>query len=374
MMSCMDIVYSHWLALDYWRRVSARGALGSLWGLVPVTPEDTASEALPRRRAPIAMGPPTSSALDRLDAHGLLVRRPIELLVSKGDYRRALRDTTCHVCAQALPPRSLHPIIARGRRVPDCYVCAPELAFVQVAPQLGLSDLVMLGLELCGKYRRVRREDGEEEVAHNCPPLTSQARLAKAVDKAGGMRGRAQALRAVPWVLDGSGSVAEAVLATLFTLPWRYGGENLGKALLNPCLPLDGPAATLFGRDEITPDILFVNPRYPVEYDSAQFHSTQEQAEFDERRRNAYAALGLGCTVVRPHHLRSLHRYDAIAGSLRINLGRRIQRRPESYDAAHSELVSSLLEPWMRRRGGGSPEREADSDLVFPEGYEFDFP
>lgn len=348
----MDIVYSHWLALNYWRRASARGSLGSLWGLSPVVPDDTQSQALPRRRSSLAVRPPSSAVIDRLDALGLWLDSPSDLLVARRQDRRSLRDVRCHVCTTSLPAKCLHPIVHRGRPVPGAFACSPELAFVQVAPGLELPELVLLGLELCGSYRRIHG-DGENETAFKCPPVTSRARLERFVAKAGGMRGRDNALRALRWIRDGSASPAESVLATLFTLPWRYGGANLGTFSLNSTLRLDASAAMLFGRDEITPDILFDDPRYPVEYDSKKFHSTVEQAEFDERRRNAYASLGMGCTVIRPRHMNADHKIDAVTEAIRRNLNRRVQRLPESYDEAHENLLAMLLRPW--RGGAGSP-------------------
>ena len=156
----------------------------------------------------------------------------------------------------------------------------------------------------------------------------------------------------LPLVLQGSASPAESRIALALALPWRLGGSNLGVPKLNQEIALNREAEILHGRDSITPDFLFVGSsgkvKLAVEYDSKKYHSAVEQAEYDEKRRNTYAAMGMHCVVLKPWHLKDMRRFDAVVKSMARILGRRAQHLPADYDNRRWGLLCELLEPWQR--------------------------
>ena len=136
-------------------------------------------------------------------------------------------------------------------------------------------------------------------------------------------------------------------------MPARYGGSGFEMPILNHEISLNTEAATLLGRETITPDIYWDGVAF--EYDSLTFHSLQEQQEYDERRRNAYAAMGIPVVVGRPRHLRSVVRFEAITGALRRNLDKRVYRLPSDYESKRAHLLSELFGYWMHRNEWSDP-------------------
>lgn len=218
---------------------------------------------------------------------------------------------------------------------------------MQVAGDLDLNELLLACFEACGSYRM--RLDGE--FSSRCPQLCTPVSLASYVSRAKGLCGRKAMTRILPQVLQGSASPAESRISLALTLPWRFGGSNLGIPKLNEEMALNREAEILLGRDSITPDFLFVGGsgkvRLAVEYDSKKYHSASEQAEYDEKRRNAYAAMGMHCVILKPWHLKDMRRFDAVVKSMARILGRRAQRLPAGYDERRWRLLSDLLAPWQ---------------------------
>lgn len=347
----MDIVVYGMTAMNYWRRVSAIGGIGAVSGMVPLCPADTLAQALPRRRGTVPVGPPSSEMVGLLEHYGIVTPdHPAHVLVRTRTDRREIRGITCHVCEREIPARSLHPVDFGAGRARGIYVCSPELALLQMsAAGLSLVEFIELGMELCGTYRML---DGA--AIYGCEPLMDSASLRAFLARARGLPGLDEARRAAPWVMDGSASPAETDLAISFALPWRYGGANLGVPLLNHEIRLNEEGRAILGCDTMRPDQLFVGPRvaglgFPCEYDSVEYHSSRDQAARDERRRNALAAMGMGCAIIRPQHLRSVRAFDDIARLVRCNVGARVRDLPDDYDERHRRLLSHTLKQWARR-------------------------
>ncbi|WP_307739171.1 hypothetical protein [uncultured Parolsenella sp.] len=211
-------------------------------------------------------------------------------------------------------------------------------------------------MELCGTYRIVAGT-----THYGCPPLTSVAKIRTFIGRARGVRGRRALEKALSHALDNSASPAETRLALMLSLPLRYGGEGLGKPVLNRTLPLTGAARSLFGRDSITPDILFVvkgarGRHFPVEYESRKFHSSEEQAEYDERRRNTYAAMGMSCFLARPKHLSKLREFDSMVATVRKNIAAEQRPKPAGY-LSRKALLHSVLAEDMQMQGSETTDR-----------------
>ena len=113
---------------------------------------------------------------------------------------------------------------------PGVYVCMPELCFLLAAARMPFLDLVHLGFELCGTYRRAPGVAGG--LVSDTAPLTSAARLAAALDGFPGAYGAKAARRAARFVMDVAVSPMEAHLALFLCLPPKYGGYGLKRPSL----------------------------------------------------------------------------------------------------------------------------------------------
>ena len=347
-------------ALRYWSLLSSQGGLGAVHGLMPLTPRDLRELAFPHRRGPVPSGSPTASELERVERLGLTEEgRPVTVLVGHRDSRRRPPHVTCIVCSVELPARCLYPLCAHGRQIDGLYVCSPELAICHVFAKENPNIVTRLRLllELTGSYRLV----GDELRTH-CPPVTSVRAMRSFTSRAMDVRGRSTLADTLPFAMEGSASPAETALAIAFSLPLRHGGARLGKPVLNRELHLNPQARAILGRDTITPDLLFFGPKtssmgFPLEYESRKFHSVVEQAAYDETRRNTYAAMGSGCFLARPKHMKSARAFDAMAAVVAKNTGIRLSPLDYSQQRRHEAFLDQALELW-RAPGKVEPSDE----------------
>lgn len=335
----MKAVITSTSALYYWRTHSR------LLSAAPASPERS-----PSRRRNMHIEAPSARLVSELRAWGLVdPASETNLLVSSRGARRSLKNARASLCLGPFPANSFELVFD------DVWVASPELMFLLLARELTLVELVEIGCELCGTYRLT--EDGS---AFGLAPLTSVQKLRAYAARASGMHGRKKALRALQWVVDDAASPAETALAIALGMPYRHGGFGLGGFVLNRELALDRCASHMFGRDTIRPDFFWTGSRHPLEYDSSTYHSSREQAELDERRRNAYAAMGMCVTVVRPRHLRNTGLLDEVARSVRSNSGRKWGRLPADFEYRKDALHEHLFRFWR------SAQCPVDSQMPAP--------
>ena len=326
-------------ALAHYRRASAPGGYGSLMTGAGLVPDDLVDRALPTRRGRPDVAAPTASCLDRLEAHGVVDEAAsVHVMVSAPEAKRNLRGIVCHQMPPSLASHSLYPLVVHGRHLEGIYVCSPELALTQALARLDLIETLLLSYELCGTYRVL-----PEWTSYGCEPITSRAKLAGFARRETDVAHHAKLARISRWLLNGSASPPETQIAAALMLPRRLGGYGLPPCELNTELPVSGEAARLLGRLSITPDGYWRGARVPYEYDSKQFHSAEEQARYDEKRRNAYAALGMVASIFKTEHLADPMQFDAMARSLRRNLGLRAPVEPKGYALTNRELLTHLM-------------------------------
>ena len=320
----MDAIICKESALYYWRHHS-----DALYDIPSIL------EYSPPRKGAVTCKTPCTATLDDLHSFGIVPEEKVELLVTDQLDRRALANTSLTVCAGPFPAGSF----VRARM--QLYVTCPELTFLMLARTLSLIELLEVGYELCGTYRML-----DDTPCYGLAPLTSAARLRTYIERASHLYGSRKAREAAQWIKDNSGSPAETAIAIVLALPYRKGGYGLDGFELNREIPLNETAAHLLGRSTVKPDEFFVESRHPIEYDSVRFHSGREQADYDERRRNAYSAMGMAVTVVRPRHLANPALFDDIVKSIRRNTGIGWNRTPEGYEVLNGRLLSDAFRYW----------------------------
>lgn len=323
----MEAVICDITALNYWRTRS--DSLGS---------SSSRGRAVPERRSHLEVDAPSAATVDYIKSLGLANDGDVHLLVGSSEQRRLLNGARVELIGSELPSRSF------VRALAQIYTVSPELLFLMSARRLSFVELLELGHELCGTYRLT-----SPHVTYGVEPLSSVAALRNYAQKAKGIHGRGVALRACKYLADGSASPAETALSIAFRLPHRYGGYGLGNPLLNQEIPLNASASKLLGwQTTIKPDFYWKASHFPSEYDSGLYHSDREQADTDERRRNAYAALGMNVVVVRPRHLCSIDLLDEIANTIRKNIGLRLNHLPAGYAELHSNLFEEVFRYWIK--------------------------
>ena len=231
----------------------------------------------------------------------------------------------------------------------DVYASSIELAFIQMARDLPLVDLIRLGFELCGGYSLSLVHD---KGFLKRPALTSRRRLQAFAEQSPGLKGRNPALRAIRHVLDDSASPAETKLAMTLSLPCHLGGFGLPKPALNHRVNLSRAEQSLAGKPYLKCDLYWPDHRVGVEYDSDLEHTGSARIASDARRRNTLTLTDTTLMTITRIQYNDFRQLSATAAALAKLLGRRLQPTCKDYEAKQRRLRDALYQPpeWETRK------------------------
>ena len=201
------------------------------------------------------------------------------------------------------------------------YISTPEMAFCEMASALSLEQLIALGFELCGTYRRTSTFGSAR---YDATPLTSPGALASFVEKSPPFKGVKKARRALHFILAGSASPRESELAMLLCLPYSLGGYGLPRPTMNAEMPLPKNVGAT-GRSSLRCDLYWPAARLDVEYDSAKFHSAERLLANDSVRRMALESMAITSVNLTAEHLRRASLFDEAARGIARILGKRVR-------------------------------------------------
>lgn len=219
----------------------------------------------------------------------------------------------------------------------NIYLSTPEFLFLQAANQLDELALVFLGCEICGRYGF---DDTGQVVEHG--RISDKTRIADFLGQHATTRGASKALRALEKVLEDSASPMETELALRLSLPCKLGGRGIATPKLNHTIPLGRLATMAYGRDSITPDLLWERPRLAMEYESDEFHTGADRITTDSRRRLALETAGYDVVTVTNAQMRSLRDFDAIAEHVAMKTRKRRVHLSDSTITKQALLASNL--------------------------------
>lgn len=241
-----------------------------------------------------------------------LLKPPIHILVPRREGRRRSSLFSAHLWGSALPEPAF------VRVCPGTYASTPAFLFLQMATELSLARLALLGYRLCGTYA----EDGRAKHGlRSRNALMSTREVVRRLESLRGLRGIKRAREALGFVLDGAASPMEAAVALLLSMPLKVGGYGLPQPMLNCRIDLPGELRGAVAQDCYVCDLLWPKHRVAVEYDSDMFHTGSRRIAHDSERRNALAYLGITVVTVTRRQAMSLPAMDRVAAQLRGLLG-----------------------------------------------------
>lgn len=227
-----------------------------------------------------------------------------------------------------------------ARVAPGVYASAPEACFLQLATVLPLVDLVLLGFELCGTYALDPKDP--EGFRTRDRPLATVAALARFASKMEGAHGCKRARRALRYVMDGSASPMESVLAMLLCLPSSLGGYGLRRPRLNCEVVVDG-AVGRARRIVRRCDLYWPEARLAVEYESDAHHLGSGDFARDSARRTELAREDVFVVTVAKGQVLDARKLDEVARALAKRLGQRRRCSRADQMARRYELRAALL-------------------------------
>ncbi len=239
------------------------------------------------------------------------------------------------------------------------------LSFVRAAAALPLIDLLELGFELCGTYRRGR---GALPTRYGVDPLLTIRRLTDFLRRNPGMHGAKQARRALRYLVEKAESPREAKCALLFGLPRALGGYGLGMPVMGHEVACTGEAYAIAETRVLRCDLYWPSARLGMEYQSRAFHEGELHRARDSRRVNALRAMGIEVVPVTDNELESLFACDTIAQSVRQALGKRERTRVENVRERKLRLRRQLCLPLEPRRAFDLPGEGIAGEGIAGEG------
>ena len=318
----MGWIVSHQSALEYWRRESITDTLA--WKKLRATKP----HALPR----------DTKELQINEFWGLAI--PLHVLVGSDNARKTTRNLHCHISIGTFPSGSF--VMTQSGMI----VSSPELCFLQMAGEVPFIDLIKLGYEFCGSYRMDERS-ASKKVSFGVMPLTNIKKLSAYLDKATRMYGRMDAMRALRFILEGSASPMETILAMLLTLPYKLGGYGFPKPQLNYRVEVSDKVTSSKFKTTSRPafycDLYWPDKKIAVEYDSDEYHLGALRIEKDAIRRNALESAGVRMVTVSRRQLTDAPKMREISEALSRLLDKRLVFKEKEFTSLNAGLVRQLL-------------------------------
>jgi len=250
--------------------------------------------------------------------------KEVHFTVSRRNTMWETKGYKIHWCKVALPAKSVLP--RNGMMV-----ASPELVFLQLARELDIHQLILLGLQLCS------HPPGDPIVS-----ITTKQKLNTFITKASGHQGRRKALRAIKYVENGSASIMESIVYMILTLPHALGGYGLSGAKFNCEIKLSNEAGKRLGQRRCFADLYYKSAKLAIEYDSFSFHNSPSAQGKDSIRSAILHRHGIEVMHFTTIQLYNERACADFAFNLASRLGKRIHIRTKKFDEMNEQLRALL--------------------------------
>jgi len=268
-------------------------------------------------------------------------KSPLFLLAAKASDRRQVKYVRVRVLSNTLPAWSL---MRAGKTV---FVPTPELTFLLLAQHLSLSELIAVGMEMCGHYRLQGASTlsplRSQRTLYNQQLLTTPAAIDRLLERSRGIPGVKIARRALKYVVPNSASPMETTLYMLLCLPRALGGYAMPRPILNARRPVTKQAESFTFWKTLVPDLYWPSVRLDLEYDSESFHADPESLAAGARRTLALRAMKVDVVVATKEVVYDANTFDATVRLLAKALHHRLLPSTPAFEQQQKTLRDVLL-------------------------------
>lgn len=230
----------------------------------------------------------------------------------------------------------------------NVYVESPAFMFMHAATLLDLTALIAFGDELCGQYSFDSRQ--ERGFRKRVAPLTCRKEIEHFLLQAKGCRGQRLALRALPFVIDGSASPMETFDEMTMCLPFRYGGYGVPTPTMNARVTLSPRAARIAKQGKCYLDMGYMDSNLDVEHHGSLDHSSEEDRASDRARVNALREMGFEVVELTADQVGDLFAYEYIIEHIAKTVGKRLPKAILGATPQRLRLRKALY-AWNRSSG-----------------------
>lgn len=209
-------------------------------------------------------------------------RRPLHILVSKGDRRIRCGLVRNHIWSTPLPKDRLY------RLADDILLASPGFCLQQMSARSSLARAASVGMEICSTYARSPRAEGG---FHKRPALSGLDDLTRDFAHNHGYGAR-RARQALDRVMGDSCSPMETVVALLLTLPQELGGCGLPQPRLNLRAEIPPDLQVALGKPYLVVDLCWPDLLLIVEHNSYDHHSGSREVDGDDARNEGLRDVG----------------------------------------------------------------------------------
>lgn len=291
----MKLYFGHRTALDYW-----------CWN-------DTPSRFRVHKQSNGIFAAPTHKMLHLAKTEMDRFREPLHIIVASDNEKRNINGIHCHSIGKSIPPYSF---INHSAHVA---ISSPESCFTQIALSANLIDLIYIGCELCGTYSI----DPISKELLSRKPRTRVAFLQAYLQKAEEIRGRTKAQKALAYLLDNSASPMETKLAMLLSLPSSMGGFAFPKPELNTQVALSSAKPNY--PEILRCDLYWPAAKLALEYDSHQYHASNEKIVLDSTRRIKIESENIRVLSVTKQQIYNSYEFEKLVSVVAHYLGHQIR-------------------------------------------------
>ena len=255
---------------------------------------------------------------------------PINVAVKKAKNRRNSSRLAC-TCYGASSDKYQYLQVREG-----LYIARPEACLMQLATTCSTVDLAFLASELCACYSI------EADEIHKREPVCTKQGIVEYLAECHNAHGQAGLERIIPYILEGSISPMQSVLALMLCLPVRWGGYGFAMPQLNssievPALSID---AEMYN---CSPDLLWPARKLVVQYEGARWGTDWERSVSAQRMHNDLVAAGYTVLEMSDDQLLSTGVMDGLAAYIARILRKSAPALDEAAVALRRELRQELL-------------------------------
>jgi len=322
----MKTFISHQSALEYWR--------------ISLTVPQRSSHKRSRISLPDNLPAKEQAGISE---QTLPVTLPLHIMLKKQSTSRLSKKFKQHIFTGKTPEGCFINIDD------SIFVSSPEFCFLQMANKYALLGLIELGYELCGSYSMpaARTVTGDsralEKGFYDRQPLTNTKKLESFLSRMSGIKGHQNAMRALRYILDGSGSPMETKLSMFLTLPYKLGGFGFPKPELNKRIILSKADKRVSDKSFYICDLFWTDYGLAVEYDSEQYHSGRNKIAEDSKKRNSLAMIGVIVITVTKTQIFDSKEFEKVIGAISKRLRKRLRINSPKFNDVHNELRGQLL-------------------------------
>lgn len=260
---------------------------------------------------------------------------PVHLLVTQKTHRSNPARVKYRVREKELPPKSFIKL------TDNICIASPQLWFVELGLKVPLLRQMEMGSELKSRYSLSLDED--EEIIERHSPLVTDKELREYVASCTGMRGAVQARTAVKYLYAMAESPMETRTSMELSLPFKYGGLNLPKPLLNHRISLPEELWNLAERRSFRLDCYWPDHDVELEYMGKHSHpGTQRKSSEDSIRDTIINYLGIDSIEITEDQAKRRSAIELVARTLMKKMGLRYYRPPEWFEEKQRELFAEF--------------------------------